>query len=132
MVGFSGFFNMVAPLYRGFSTVANQGVQTKLENVALVKQDLLNQFNTRLDERVGRPRYGRVIWDLLFDLSDPRTEALIVADAERIVASDPRVELLQLIPSIDIDAHRISLDIKLRFVEFNMDDNFSVVFREIG
>ncbi len=97
-----------------------------------MKQDLLNHFNTRLDERVGRPRYGRVIWDLLFDLSDPRTEALIVADAERIIASDPRVELLQLTPSIDIDAHRISLDIKLRFVEFNMDDNFSVVFREIG
>lgn len=97
-----------------------------------MKQDLLNQFNTRLDERLGRPRFGSVIWDLLFDLSDPRTEALIVSDAERIIASDPRVELLQLVPSIDLDAHRISLEIKLRFIEFNMDDNFSVVFREIG
>lgn len=123
---------MVAPLYRGFSTVVNQGVQTKLENIALVKQDLLNHFNTRLDERVGRPRYGSVIWDLLFDLSDPRTESLIVADAERVIASDPRVELLQLIPTVDLDTHRITLEIKLRFIEFNMDDNFNVVFREVG
>lgn len=121
---------MVAPLYRGYSTVANAGVQTKLEDIELVKQDLLNQFNTRLDERLGRPRWGSIIWDLLFDIGDDRTTALVVADAERIVNSDPRVTLLEIIPNVDLTVGSINLQIKLLFVEFNMEDWFDVTFKE--
>lgn len=121
---------MVAPIYRGYSSVANTGVQTQLQDINLVKQDLLNQFNTRLDERVGRPRWGSVIHDLLFDLSDSRTEGLIVGDAERIVNSDPRVELLEMVANTDLNAGSITLTIKLLYVEFNMEEQFDVTFRQ--
>ena len=87
---------MATPLYRGFSTVANRGIDTRLYNVDLVTQDLLNHFNTRIGERVARPGFGSIIHDLLYDLMDPRTEALVVADASRIFSEDPSVIPLRL------------------------------------
>lgn len=121
---------MAEPLYRGYSTVATQGLETQLQDIELVKQDLRNHFNTRLGERRGRPSFGSIIWDLLFDLSDDRTEAAVIADAQRIIDEDPRVELLELVPTIDLDAHSIRLETKLRYVEFNMDDWFGFTFQE--
>ena len=119
---------MTAALYRGFSSVANTGINTGLFDIDLVQQDLLNQFNTRLGERRMRPNYGSVIHDLLFDLSDSRTEALIVQDAERIILGDPRVRLLTMESAVDLDNHSIRLDIKLKVLEFDMILNFAAIF----
>jgi phage baseplate assembly protein W len=119
---------MTAALYRGFSSVANTGINTGLFDINLVQQDLLNQFNTRLGERRMRPNYGSVIHDLLFDLSDSRTEALIVQDAERIILGDPRVRLLTMESAVDLDNHSIRLDIKLKVLEFDMILNFAAIF----
>ena len=119
---------MTAALYRGFSSVANTGINTGLFDIDLVQQDLLNQFNTRLGERRMRPNYGSVIHDLLFDLSDSRTEALIVQDAERIILGDPRVRLLTMESAVDLDNHSIRLDIKLKVLEFDMILNFEAIF----
>ncbi len=119
---------MTAALYRGFSSVANTGINTGLFDNGLVQQDLLNQFNTRLGERRMRPNYGSVIHDLLFDLSDSRTEALIVQDAERIILGDPRVRLLTIESVVDLENHNIRLDIQLKVLEFNMLLNFAAIF----
>ena len=119
---------MTAALYRGFSSVANTGINTGLFDIDLVQQDLLNQFNTRLGERRMRPNYGSVIHDLLFDLSDSRTEALIVQDAERIILGDPRVRLLTIESVVDLENHNIRLDIQLKVLEFNMLLNFAAIF----
>lgn len=119
---------MTAALYRGFSSVANTGINTGLFDIDLVQQDLLNQFNTRLGERRMRPNYGSVIHDLLFDLSDSRTEALIVQDAERIILGDPRVQLLSMDSVVDLDNHNIRLDIQLKVLEFDMILNFAAIF----
>ncbi len=119
---------MAASLYRGFSSVANTGINTGLFNIDLVHQDLLNEFNTRLGERSMRPNYGSVIHDLLFDLSDSRTESLIVQDAERIILADPRIQLLTMDSAVDLDNHSIRLDIKLKVLEFDMILNFAAIF----
>lgn len=119
---------MPASLYRGFSSVANKGINTGLFNIDLVQQDLLNEFNTRLGERRMRPNYGSVIHDLLFDLSDSRTESLIVQDAERIILGDPRVQLLSMDSTVDYDNHSIRLEIKLKVLEFDMILNFAAIF----
>lgn len=119
---------MAKALYRGFSSVANEGIQTGLFDINLVSQDLLNQFNTRLGERRMRPTYGSVIHDLMFDLSDSRTEALIVQDAERIISEDPRVQLLEIVPTVDLENHSIRLDITLKVLEFDMTANFAAIF----
>lgn len=75
--------------YKGFSTVYS-GKTTKLYDKELVKQDLINHFNTRKGERVMNPAFGTIIWDCIFD---PLTETLreeIKNDVSRIISSDPR------------------------------------------
>ena len=121
---------MAKALYRGFSTNANDGLNTKLFEVPLVRQDLLNEFNTRLGERVGRPQYGSIIHDLLFDLSDPRTESLVQADIVRIVNKDPRVSPLEVTVTTDLDNHEITAEVTLQIIEHDMNDTFSVTFGE--
>lgn len=120
---------MAAPLYRGFSSKGKPNIiNTNKTDIELVKADLLNHFNTRIGERVARPGFGSIIHDLLFDLSDDRTEGLVLADANRIFDSDPRVIPLSVEARVSKDTGKVVLRAKLRFVEFNMDDNFSAVF----
>jgi len=123
---------MAAPLYRGFSTVANTGIDTRLYNVDLVVQDLLNHFDTRVGERVGRPSFGSIIHDLLFDLFDTRTEGLVIADAQRIFSEDPRVVPLEVNVEIDPEEHQIRLVATLQKVEFDMNINFHAIFEARG
>lgn len=123
---------MAAPLYRGFSSVANQGIDTRLYDVELVKQDLLNNFSTRLGERVGRPGFGSVIHDLLFDLSDDRTKGLVVADAQRIFADDPRVVPLEIDVDVLPDEYQIRIQATLQMVELDMNINFQASFEARG
>lgn len=123
---------MAAPLYRGFSSVANSGIDTRLFDVQLVGQDLLNHFNTRVGERVGRPSFGSIIHDLLFDLFDSRTEGLVVADAQRIFSEDPRVVPLEVNVEIAPEQHQIRLDATLQMVEFDMNTNFHAIFEARG
>jgi phage baseplate assembly protein W len=119
---------MTSPIYTGYSSVANTKIETKLYDLDLVKQDLMNHFSTRIGERVGRPNWGSIIWDLVFDLGDSRTESLIVQDAQRIISEEPRVKLLELIPTINLTTHSIELKIKILSVETNMDEWFTVSF----
>ena len=119
---------MATALYRGFSSVANTGINTGLFDIALVQQDLLNEFSTRLGERRMRPNYGSIIHDLLFDLSDSRTESLIVQDAERIILGDPRVSVLSMESAVDLEKHEMRLDISLKVLEFDMILNFAAIF----
>jgi phage baseplate assembly protein W len=130
MQGKSGITYMVAPLYRGFSTVDINNLDTRLFDANLVKQDILNHFLTRLGDRVARPNFGSIIHDLLFDLSDSRTEGLVYADAERILSQDPRIEPLEIEVTVDHDRYRILVDITMRIVEFDMIDNLRVIFEE--
>jgi phage baseplate assembly protein W len=123
---------MAAPLYRGFSSVVNQGIDTRLYDVELVKQDLLNHFSTRLGERVGRPGFGSIIHDLLFDLADDRTEGLVVSDAQRIFADDPRVVPREINVDVLPDKNQIRIQATLQLVEFDMNFNFQAAFEARG
>jgi len=121
---------MVAAIYRGFSTIGLKGLDSRKFNIDLVRDDLLNQFNTRLGERVGRPGFGSIIHDLLFDLSDPRTEGLVIADAQRIMNEDPRLKTREITVDLDFDAHTLTLNITALLVEFDMNIQFAVTFEE--
>ena len=119
---------MPLPLYRGYSTIGVTGVDTALSDINLVKQDLLNHFNTRLGERVGRPNFGTIIWDLLYDIQDDVTENAIIEDCKRIVRADPRVNLSDIKVNTERDAGTISVEMTLDYVELNMDSRFNLLF----
>ena len=57
---------MAKTLFKGFSTV--QGPKTrKLHDIELAKQDLKNHFHTKRGERVMKPSFGSMIWQLMFE-----------------------------------------------------------------
>jgi len=120
---------MTEPLYRGYSSVATDGVDTALFDISLIEQDLLNHFNTRIGERVGRPEFGSIIWDVLFDPSDARLESLVIRDAQRIIGMEPRVELLDLTVSMP-DDHTIELKIHIKAIQVDMNREFVVRFSQ--
>lgn len=106
--------------FRGFSTADRVKPPYTLRDLDLVKQDLLNVFYTRKGERVMRPEYGTIIWDLLMDPSDSSTEKEIRQDISRIVNADPRVEALGV--DIFIMDHVIRIEISLNYVLLNTQD----------
>lgn len=76
--------------FRGYSSVGTTFLSPVRYDLDLARQDLLNQFHTHLGERVMMPRFGTIVWELLFDPLDERTERLIREDVERIISEDPR------------------------------------------
>jgi phage baseplate assembly protein W len=77
--------------YKGFSTVdiANEG--NNLFDIELIKQDIINHFNTRRGERVMKPEFGSIIWDLIMEPLTDDTTDLLKNDIKTICTADPRV-----------------------------------------
>lgn len=113
--------------YKGFNTVGRNFPPFGLTDVELVKRDLLNHFNTRFGERVMNPEFGTVIFDLLMDPQDPQTRNLILEDALRIIAAEPRVRLASL--DVQEFEHQIILAIDLVFIAARVQDSLFVTYK---
>lgn len=74
----------------GFNTI-NQNKKFTLIDFELIKRDLLNAFNIRQGELVGRPAYGTTIWDFVFENQLQETERALTAEIQRVAGGDPRV-----------------------------------------
>lgn len=119
-------FNTRTRLFIGFSSVDSGIKQTQWTDLDLIKRDLINHFYTRKGERVMRPDFGCIIWDLLFEPMTTDVVTQIVEDATQIVKADNRVEL-QDIRLLELD-HGIQLQLDLFYAPLNIVDNFSVDF----
>jgi phage baseplate assembly protein W len=67
----------------GYSTI-NQYKKFTLVDYQLVKRDLLNAFNIRQGELVGRPDYGTALWDFLFEPQTLEVETAIKNEVQRV------------------------------------------------
>jgi phage baseplate assembly protein W len=76
----------------GFNTI-NQFKKFTLTDFALIQRDLLNAFNIRQGELPGRPAYGTVMWDFVFENQIEELANNIRREIERVVAGDPRIQL---------------------------------------
>jgi phage baseplate assembly protein W len=76
--------------YRGYSTIDSSNPTARLFDLELIKQDIINHFNTRRGERVMNPAFGSIIWDLLMDPITPQSREALNADIKKICSSDPR------------------------------------------
>ena len=74
----------------GFSSV-NRNKKFTLVDFDLIKQDLLNAFNIQQGQLVGRPGYGTIIWNYLFESQIPETQTAIYDEIQRVVGGDPRL-----------------------------------------
>lgn len=113
-------------IFTGYDTSDRFRPDTIITDIDLVKRDLLNHFLTRRGERVMRPRYGSIIWDMLFEQFTEITRDAIVSDVERIVSSDSRV-VLQEIDVVEFE-HGLRINVALLFRPFDVIDTFNVDF----
>ena len=74
----------------GFSTIGKPKKFTLLD-YELVKQDLLNALNIRQGQVVGRPGYGSIIWNFLFENQTQEIETGIINEIQRVAGGDPRI-----------------------------------------
>jgi phage baseplate assembly protein W len=83
----------------GFNTIGQNKKFTTVD-FDLIKIDLLNAFNIRQGELVGRPGYGTLLWNYLFENQTSETQTLIYQEIQRVCAGDPRVYIsgIQVFP----------------------------------
>ena len=74
----------------GFSTIG-QFKKFTLTDFELIKRDLLNALNIQQGSLPGRPGYGTVLWDYVFENQTQETERGITAEIQRVAGGDPRL-----------------------------------------
>ncbi len=118
----------------GFNT---QGQYKKftLTDFELIKRDLLNAFNIRQGQLPGRPGYGTVLWDFLFENQLEELQQSITQEVQRVAGGDPRIYIsdiqtypqnngilieleLQVVPSTDAERLSIFFDLQQRSASY--------------
>ncbi|EMR6006995.1 GPW/gp25 family protein [Escherichia coli] len=115
----------MAVVFKGFSTPVVGRTET-LYDTELVRQDLMNHFNTKKGERAFDADYGFIAWDLLFELEGYNTMNLLEADARRIISLDPRLNLKKI--QISRIEYGYQMNIVLHYVVLNTVEELSIVF----
>ena len=88
--------NKLTHYYKGFSTTNPDNRGSKLYDFDLIKQNILNHFNTRKGQRVMNPKFGTIIWDVLMEPLTPQIRNVLTKDIEEICTSDARVYPTQI------------------------------------
>lgn len=119
--------------YRGFSTV-NELSQKKfvLTDYELVKQDLLNSFNTRKGSRLMQPQEGCIVWELIYE---PLTEDVKQAMLENlifIIGQDPRLQLVDITLIDQTDNNSITVELAVNTVAGDQTQLMRILFDEQG
>lgn len=117
-------------IYKGFSS--NKDSQNfKIYDFECVRQDLLNQFNTRKGERVMNPTFGTIIWDAIFEPLTESTKNAIIDDITTIINNEPRIEAEKV--TVDEYASGILLELTVKYKVTDQRSNIKLSFdREIG
>lgn len=112
---------MATGLYKGYSSYEYQPRKTfSIQDIELVKLDLLNHIFTRKGERVMMPAFGTRIPDLAFEPLDPITLSILEEDLRMVVNFDPRVSLIEMNIIPMYDTGTVTATMKLLYVELNM------------
>ena len=80
----------MAQTFIGFNT-QQQYKKFTLTGFELIKRDLLNAFNIRQGQLPGRPGYGTVLWDFLFENQLEEVQQNIKTEVQRVAGGDPRI-----------------------------------------
>lgn len=103
----------MATTYRGFSTQGKSN-NFRLTDFELIKQDITNHFNIRKGEKLMRPNFGTIIWNVLFEPFTDEIKSVIVSDIKAIASYDPRVSFDNII--ITEYEQGILIELRLRYV----------------
>ena len=111
--------------YSGFSTY-NRLRKFTLTDFDLVRQDLFNHFSIRKGEKLMNPKFGTIIWDLLFEPLTDDIKDIITDDIKTIVEYDPRVAADNVV--ITEYDRGIQIELELRYVLTNQSSAMALKF----
>lgn len=118
---------MAKNIYKGFSTYEFQKNKTfKMNDVELVKMDILNHIFTRKGERVMMTEFGSIIPDLVFEPLDEETLDTLEVEIRRVLNADPRVALLDLTMDPLYDQNQVTVHIQVQYIELNIVGNIDL------
>jgi len=115
----------MAQTFIGFNT-QQQYKKFTLTGFELIKRDLLNAFNIRQGQLPGRPAYGTVLWDFLFENQLEELQNSIVTEVQRVAGGDPRIYIndTQVYPQ----ENGILLEIELTVIPSNNAQRLAIFF----
>jgi len=114
-------------LYKGMSSFEFQARKTfSLQDVELVKMDLLNHIHTKRGSRVMMPNFGTQIPEMAFEPLDEETVDIIREELLTVFEFDPRVDLLDLDVQPDYERNQITAAARVFYVELNLVDNIEL------
>jgi phage baseplate assembly protein W len=116
--------------YKGFSTI-DQTKKFRLTDLELIKRDLLNHFAIRKGEKLMNADFGSIIWNILFEPLTADVKALIVDDIQRVIGSDPRIRVDNiLVDQLDMG---LQIQVELTILPDNYSDVINLQFnRELN
>ena len=100
------------PTFIGFNT-QQQYKKFTLLDFELIKRDLLNAFNIRQGQLPGRPGYGTILWDYLFENQIEAVQEGIVNEVQRVAGGDPRIYISQVNVYPQINGMLIELQLQV-------------------
>lgn len=115
----------MATLYRGFSTV-NRRKKFRLTDFELVKQDLINHFKISKGEKLMRPNFGTIIWNVLHEPLTENLKAVIVKDITDVASYDPRLSIDNVI--VTEYEQGIQIELELRYLLTNQTNLLNLKF----
>jgi phage baseplate assembly protein W len=111
----------------GFNT---QGQYKKftLTDYELAKRDLLNAFNIRQGQLPGRPAYGTMLWEYLFENQIETVQQGIIQEVQRVAGGDPRI----VVNSVNVypQQNGMLLEIELTYVNTSNAEILSIFFNQ--
>jgi len=113
------------PLYYGFSTIGKTK-NFKLTDFELAKRDLMNHLQTRKGERLMKPNFGTIIWNVLFEPLTLELQSLIEDDLNTIISYDPRIQANSMVITTYENGIQIAID--LTFLQTDERDTMVVQF----
>jgi len=115
----------MAQTFIGFNT-QQQYKKFTLTGFELIKRDLLNAFNIRQGQLPGRPGYGTVLWDFLFESQIEAVQQNIKNEVQRVAGGDPRIYIsdVQCYPQ----ENGILIELQLQVVATTNAERLSLFF----
>ena len=111
--------------YRGISTVANSK-NFNLYDIAIIKQDIINHFHIRQGEKLENPKFGTIIWDILFEPFTEDVKQAIIKNDTEIINYDPRVNVKDII--IDTYESGIQIDCSITYLPYSITETLRLRF----
>lgn len=112
-------------MYNGFTTI-QRTKNFKITDFELVKRDLMNHFSIAKGQKLMNPDFGSIIWNVLFDQFDEKTQQIIEEDVRRVVAYEKRIAVKNLV--ISQYEQGIQMDLELVYIPTNQSDLISARF----